>query len=183
MNAMALRREGVMLAAVMVVLLTVAAVTTYAFAVLADDDDSIRATRSYAVEGTMDGVPCSGTGEAEYRAENSNYPTYYFELELTCADGGARTLSFGMIFEPDGTPYSSQYEYKGTDVYEGEDVTLWTFSEDGVSYTFLVSMDCTVVFFAALSDSISLTAVLVRRRAFRRNLPWPKIRLSGRVLF
>ena len=162
-NAMAMRREGVMLAAVMVVLLTVAAVTTYAFAVLADDDDPIRATRCYTVEGMIDGALCSGTGEAEYRAENSNYPTYYFELELTCADGGVRTLSFGMIFEPDGTPYSLQYEYEGTDVYNGEGVTVWTFSEDGVSYTFLVSTDCTVVSFTASSDSISLTAVLVRR--------------------
>ncbi len=160
---MALRKEHVMLAAVMVVLLMAAAVTTYAFALLADDDDPVRETRSYSVEGTVDGVSCSGTGEATYRAENSNHPTYYFELELTGEDGGVRTLSFGMIFESDGTPYASQYTYAGTDVYEGEDVTVWTFSEDGLYYTFLVSTDCTVVSFTVSSDSTSLTAVLVRR--------------------
>lgn len=139
-----------------VAVLMVGSLSIYAMSELNHAEDPHEAERNYIVSGTMDGAECIGTGIAKYSPENSNYHVYSYFLNL----GDAGTFSFGMIFLSDDTPDPALYVEAGSSEIEGESVSIWKQTNEGVEYTFYISDFCTVEKAEIVSGSMNIVMTL-----------------------
>lgn len=152
-------RETMVLAAVFVVLMAGGTVMMYFMSQAVSDDDPYRQARSYDVSGTVGGSDVTGTGIAEYAAENTNYPAYRFTFTV---EGVSNTYEVWMFFDSDDTPVSTIYTHAGQAEVSGETAEVWTWTEDGLSCTAYVTSGCYVLRMELSGDGVSLTADLVR---------------------
>ncbi|MDO5861815.1 MAG: hypothetical protein Q4Q58_03365 [Thermoplasmata archaeon] len=151
-----------MAAVALVALLTV---VTASFALVfmglsGSESDEREASHEYVLTGTVDGAECTGTGTSEYVNETGSGRVFQFTFTAV-TDSGSRTLEFGIAFDLEDSPNASIYRSLGTADIDGETVGVWSYSEDGIEYTFYVGELCTVERVCIASSNYEITGVIV----------------------
>lgn len=126
--------------AILVVIIAVGALSTYALSTLVDDDGQYDVTRNYTVTGTADGREIIGTAECRYTPESDLYRTYQFSVETE----GYDIPNFGIIFDLNDTPLSDIFHYMNTIEDNGIELSIWEESFGDSDYTFYIGELCEV---------------------------------------
>ena len=154
------RKFTVLVIGLVVVLASVLMCVFYMFIMMNyGDTDKYDVSRDYTVEGTIivDAVeyPCAGDGKSVPIKETGNDHLYRFTFDYSYSST-SKSLAFDLICDSSGNPISSLYD-KSTDP-EGN--TVWSFTDNGITYRFTVEEYCKVPSVTITGDGLSLKAAV-----------------------
>ena len=133
--------------------------TIFSLSIFLNNDDSDRydVTREYDVSGIIIEsdveYSCIGTGTSTPMKEAGNEHIYKFSFNVDYSDS-SRTFAFSLFCDSKGVPLSDMY-HKTEDEHGN---TVWTFEDDGITYSFPVGEYCKVAWVDIDGEGVSLRA-------------------------
>lgn len=146
--------------AAFVALLVVASLTSYL--IVFDDVNGYprEETHDYIFEGTLNGEPCSGTGNSVFIEHSGGYMLHALSFSVASrSDALERTIE--LVFDEDGGMDGS-YRSLGTTDIDGRPSSIWGYMSEGIAYTLYTGSDCTLLRVQAESSCLSLTGCIQR---------------------
>ena len=134
------RNGNTLIAVVLVVLLMAGSVGMFfMIQVLSSaNPDPHEASYDYYFEGTLNGIPCTGTGTSTYTPESpSKGYQYTIEYNLVSEETTTDTMSFFLLFGLDDKLVPEIYgEPIGKEIVGGFETDVYEFSSQDIHYTF-----------------------------------------------
>ena len=142
------------------VIVVIASVMIAMFSVLImsqfNQDDEYNTVRTYSLSGTIteneDVFECTGSGRTTYIDEGASDRIYLYDFSMTYSDSKMRELSFDIFCDRDGTPLDRFYTKIGSDT--------WSFTENGLTYEFVMERYCRVTSLTISGNGLSLKATV-----------------------
>jgi len=156
-------RNGNLMVTVVLVILMMAGVAGMFLVMQAlnsANPDPHEESHEYVFEGTIDGIACSGTGKSTYAPESLLEFYYVVDYTVSSVDKTV-TNRFMLAFDTDDELVPELYEYVGQQLIGDIETKVWTYSHNGVDYTFYTGGKCVLYLVEIESSELSLVGKIV----------------------